>query len=313
MLKACLDSLLRIDPPPAEIILVSDGEKVTLPEVEQGSRIIHLSTGIQSGPAVARNLGARYATFSLLCFIDSDIVVPPDLITMIQHEFRTNPEIDALFGSYDTEPFMPNFLSQYRNLLHHYVHQTGSEEAFTFWSGCGAVRRGVFMKMDGFDGERFPRPAIEDIELGYRLKNAGHPIRLCKNIQVKHLKKWEPFSMIKVDFFQRALPWTTLLLSEDGFTNDLNLKLSSRLSVGAVFLLVSSLILAFWNPFFLLLAIPVLLAFLMLNFDLYKFFYRQKGWWFTLKVIPWHSIFYLISGLAFVLGLTSHYLTRNHG
>ena len=54
---------------------------------------------------------------------------------------REEPGIAAVFGSYDDEPGAPNLVSQYRNLLHHFVHQTGRTEASTFWTGCGAVRR----------------------------------------------------------------------------------------------------------------------------------------------------------------------------
>ena len=57
-------------------------------------------------------------------------------------------------------------VSQYRNLLHHFVHQHGHAEASTFWAGCGAIRRAAFDAVGGFDAARFPRPSIEDIELG---------------------------------------------------------------------------------------------------------------------------------------------------
>ena len=61
--------------------------------------------------------------------------------------------------------------------------------------------------MDGFQ-ENHRGPAIEDIELGYLLRKAGHRIRLLKELQVKHLKRWEVLSLLKVAFQYRALPWT---------------------------------------------------------------------------------------------------------
>ena len=68
----------------------------------------------------------------------------------------------------------PGLVSQYRNLLHHFVHQQGEFEGDirpvrTFWTGCGMIRREVFLAFGGFDPRLYPRPAIEDIELGYRL------------------------------------------------------------------------------------------------------------------------------------------------
>lgn len=121
--------------------------------------------------------------------------------------FSRELDLAALIGSYDDAPGATNFLSQYRNLLHHYVHQTGNEEASTFWGACGAVRREVFLAMGGFD-ESYRQASIEDIELGYRLKRAGLKILLCKALQVKHLKRWEAGSLLKADFCYRALPWT---------------------------------------------------------------------------------------------------------
>jgi hypothetical protein len=59
------------------------------------------------------------------------------------------PDLVALFGSYDDAPAATNFLSQYKNLLHHYMHQTAREEASTFWGACGAIRREVSLAVGG--------------------------------------------------------------------------------------------------------------------------------------------------------------------
>ena len=307
--EVSFNSIIKALPRPTEIIIVSDGDMIDLPKLdpEDACRIRRVATGVRSGPAVARNLGARYATGDILCFIDSDIVIPTHLFDQIVEEFNDSQNMDALFGSYDKDPYMPNFLSQYRNLLHHYVHQNGQEEAFTFWSGCGAIRRKVFLDVGGFDGERYPDPSIEDIELGYRLRKSGHSISLCKHIQVKHLKKWEAHSMMKVDFWYRALPWTKLLLQEKEFKNDLNLKVKDRLSVAAIFSLLLSLFIGVWLPQTALLSIPLFFYFVYLNIGLYNFFYRHKGLWFSLRVVPWHSVFYFISGLAFFVGFANSY------
>lgn len=312
-LRTCLESLLRLQPRPVEILLVSDGRFVTLPDTVDTSRITPLSTGTPSGPAVARNLGAVQASGDILLFIDSDIQVPEDLVAGVQRKFEEHPEAAALFGSYDAAPSQSNFLSQYRNLLHHYVHQTGQEAAFTFWSGCGAIRRSVFQEIGGFDGLKYAKPSIEDIELGYRLRKAGYSIRLCKDVQVKHLKRWEADSMLRADFFYRAMPWTHLLLEERELANDLNLKQSDRLSVALVFLIILSAGLAVWVPLFAALFIGSLLFFLLLNKQLYRFFYRARGGYFALRAVPWHLVFYGLSGLAFAAGLSAHYWRRLSG
>jgi len=289
-------------PSPDEIIVVADGDTDGSWRVAEaaGTKVIRLEqTG---GPAKARNLGAAQASGDILLFIDADTAVPVDVVSRVIAVFEENPDLAALIGSYDDEPGMTDFLSQYKNLLHHFIHQTSSEEAWTFWGACGAVRSEVFSTIGGFNGD-FRDPSIEDIELGYRLRKAGYRIKLVKSIQVKHLKRWGAASLLKTDFFHRALPWTDLILRERLFLNDLNLKHSHRISVAAAGGLVIAVGAAFWS-FWSLAAAGIFIAILiLLNLRLYVFFYKKRGFWFTLKALPWHWFYYFYSGLAFALGL----------
>src|SRR5207244_833451 len=81
----------------------------------------------------------------------------------------------------------------------------GQLDASTFWAGCGAIRRSVFEEIGGFQAERFRRPSIEDIDLGYRLCGAGHRIRLDPGLQGTHLKRWTLGSIVRPDVACRAL------------------------------------------------------------------------------------------------------------
>ncbi|RUR81859.1 glycosyltransferase [Chlorogloeopsis fritschii PCC 9212] len=304
--RYCLSSLANAMPAPAEIIVVADGDTdgSWLVAKEFGAKVLRIPTS--GGPAKARNLGARAAIGDILFFIDADVTITPDAIGKVEKAFSDEPELAALIGSYDDAPGASNFLSQYKNLFHHYTHQTAKEEAFTFWGACGAIRREIFLGLGGFD-ESYRRPSIEDIELGYRLKNAGYKIRLCKDLQVKHLKYWGIVSLLKAEIFYRALPWTELIWRDRQLSNDLNLGLNSRLSVILTYGLVISLLAAWWSPGFL--AVAFVLGFLLfvLNLQVYRFFHHKRGFWFALRVIPWHWLYYLYGGLAFVIG-TARYI-----
>jgi hypothetical protein len=188
----------------------------------------------RSGPASARNFGVRHSRGGIVLFIDADVVVRPDTIARVAAQFETNPGLAAVFGSYDDDPSAKNFLSQYKNLFHHYVHQTGEGEIRTFWSGCGAIRRSSFLALGGFD-PTYTRPSIEDIELGYRLRAAGAPIRLAKHIQVTHLKRWTFWDIVRTDLRDRALPWTALIARTRCLPDDLNLDWASRASALSVY------------------------------------------------------------------------------
>ena len=142
--RRCLLSLKESSSPPNEVIVVADGDTDDSWRLakELGAQVYRFASS--KGPARAR-ISALHVRGDVLFFVDADVMVPPDAIERVLGYFTREPEMDALFGSYDDQPAEPNFLSQYRNLLHHYVHQRGREDASTFWGACGAIRREVFL------------------------------------------------------------------------------------------------------------------------------------------------------------------------
>jgi glycosyltransferase involved in cell wall biosynthesis len=217
-LDGCLAAIALADDPPEETIVVDDPWCRT--------------------PAEARNLGAGRASGDVLVFVDADVEVHRDVFTRIRRAFE-NPGLDALFGSYDDRPTAPGTVSQFRNLLHHDVHQSSAGPATSFWTGLGAVRRQTFLAARGFDGaQRF----LEDVDLGMRLAAAGRTIRLDPGLQGTHVKSWSLREMVETDFGGRAVPWVGLLLRERHLTHNLNLGWRHRLSAGASVALAAGVI-----------------------------------------------------------------------
>jgi len=238
-LRACLKHLSESTFSGYECIVVDDGSTDDSVEVARSFSAKVLSTGGRRGPAHARNLGAKTAEGDVLFFIDSDVCVASDTVARVAAHFREDPELAALMGSYDDSPKCKDFLSQYKNLMHCFVHQSGQQQASTFWSGCGAIRKHVFIEHSGFD-ESYGRPAIEDIELGFRLFRAKQKLLLDPDVQVKHLKAWSFFNLVKTDMMDRGIPWTELIMRDRRLPNDLNLQISQRISVALMFLLVGT-------------------------------------------------------------------------
>ncbi len=300
----CLAGLARLDPQPTETIIVVDGGDPALVAMARASGATVLTLEPGGGPAAARNHGARAAAGDLLLFLDADVVPQPDLVARVRTILGRRPELAAVIGSYDDRPGDPRFLSQYRNLLHHYVHQHGRAEASTFWGACGAVRRAVFEAVDGFD-EGFGAPSVEDIELGGRIRHAGHHIALAADLQVKHLKRWGVVDMLRTDLWRRAVPWTRLMLRHGGLVNDLNVTSGARLSVVAAFLLPACLVVAVLWPPALVGGVLAAATLLLLNADLYRFFARRRGVVFALGAVAWHWVYLLVCGLGFAIGAAS--------
>jgi GT2 family glycosyltransferase len=307
--RRCLSNLAQFVPASTEVIIVIDGDDEDSWRITQQYKAKVLKLATNAGPARARNVGANAATGDILFFIDADVTLTPEAISQLIKTFNNEPNLAAVIGSYDDEPGATNFLSQYKNLFHHYNHQTASEEAFTFWGACGAVRREVFLSLGGFD-QSYRQPCIEDIELGYRLRRAGYQIRLCKDLQVKHLKRWDVVSLLKAEILYRAIPWTQLIWRDRQLNNDLNLGVSSRLSVILVFGLLAAFAGAIWWLGSLAIAVIMSLLLLAINAPVYHFFLTKRGFWFTIRVIPWHWFYYLYGGLAFGVGTVQYLFYR---
>ncbi len=307
--RRCLSAITEAEPPPFEIIVVADGCTDASKQTAEEFNTTVINTPSPGGPGRARNLGAKAAEGDILFFIDADVEIKPDTLEQVVTAFSKEPDLSAVFGSYDDNPGSPNFLSQYKNLLHHYVHQSSRENASTFWGACGAIQKDLFWKTGGFD-EAYVKPSTEDIELGYRMKKAGYKIRLIKSLQVKHLKKWNVISLFKTDILYRALPWAKLIMRDKMFINDLNTDLTSRLSVVLIFSIVVAMISALiWHS---LLLIPLVLGMFLffINRAFYRFLREKRGSWFMLKAIPFHWFYYFYSGIVFAAVLAGNFASN---
>ena len=286
------------------VIVVDDGSPgaiVSIRARDLGFRALRLDTS--RGPAAARNLGAAAADSPLLLFIDADILVRPDTVSTVRAHFESNPDVVALFGSYDTSPEAPQPVSQFKNLTHHYIHQQAREEAFTFWAGCGAVRRDAFLALGGFN-ESYGRPSIEDIELGYRLRKGGGRIVLLKSLQVTHLKRWTLRQLVTTDVFDRGVPWTRLILANPEFTSgDLNLSGRARASLLLTWTALVALPLAPWWPWLALISAAAVSAVLLLGRRYFAWLIGVRGLWFAAQCVPLHLLYQIYSGVAAAVGV----------
>jgi hypothetical protein len=160
----------------------------------------------------------------------------------------------------------------------------------------------VFYAVGGFD-ERYRRPSIEDIDLGYRLSAGGHRILLDPSIRGCHLKRWSFLSLIKTDVRDRAIPWTQLILRSSVLDNDLNLRWADRASVVLSYAVICSIAPALAiSPVFALVTLAMIALFVLINHRFYRFFATRRGLVFALRVIPLHLLHYLYSGFSFVVG-----------
>ena len=296
-------------PRDAEVIVVADGGADGCSSVAagRGARVVEIAG--PSGPAVARNAGAERATGDILVFIDADVVASPDALGRIRVLFDSQPEVSAAFGAYDEWPAEPNLVSQYKNLAHSYVHQMSGPVVQTFWGGFSAIRRSVFREIGGFD-ERFRRPSVEDIELGYRLAAAGHRVLLDPSLSVCHLKRWTLRSLLASDIMDRGIPWTQLILRFGRVHNDLNLRSGYRVSVVLTYAFAGLSVVSIAQPMYWWPALLAVTGVYVLNRRFFSYLTRLRGPGFAIRAAPLHILYHFYNGLSFCLGTTIYFAHR---
>jgi glycosyltransferase involved in cell wall biosynthesis len=280
-LEECLDAIRSSAEPPDELIVVTEAPG--------------------PGPAAARNEGVRRASGDIVAFVDADVLVHRDAFTRIRKAFGADPGLVALFGSYDDRPIEDGVVSGFRNLLHHFIHQSSPGEASTFWAGLGAIRRDVFLAAGGFDAARFRHPSVEDIELGMRLTADGRRIVLDPAVQGTHLKRWRLGQMLHTDLVRRGLPWAQLLLERGLPSRTLNLGWRHRLSAVVSLAALGGTVTR--KP---KLALGSLGALAWLNRGFYALLWRRQGPGRAVLGVGLHALHHLTGVAAALLAFARH-------
>jgi len=300
----CLNSIFKSEYKDFEVIVVDDASTDDSMDIVKNYPCQTVNLTKNAGAANARNQGAKKAKGEILFFTDSDCVILPRSISNIVEIFEKDEDLAAIIGSYTLRTPVNNFITTFHNLRHHYTHQTSRQEAMTFWTGCGAIKKKIFDLIGGFDIE-FKAATIEDIELGYRLSSKGYKIQLNKNVMVTHLKKYNFVKLIRTDVMNRAIPWTKLMLESKTFRSDLNTTKLNGVAMIMVYGILLLISLAFFSWKFLI-PIPFMFAvFAMIHFVFYKWVYKNFGLKICLGVVMMSPLYFIYSGVGLMGGIAA--------
>ncbi len=160
-LKKCIASLLALEYPAFEIIIVNDASSDDTKQFLDSLRnikiqAIHLSS--RAGQAEARNAGIRAAQSDIIAFTDDDCTVRPQWLHELMSAFE-DQAIDFAFGRtyYVSESYHGKFPEKV------VTNSKGS------WPAAGniAYRKKIFSAIGGFN-KKFERFHNEDTELALR-------------------------------------------------------------------------------------------------------------------------------------------------
>jgi GT2 family glycosyltransferase len=183
----CLASLRDLTYPNYEVIVVNDGSKDRTLEIAQRYDYCRIISQENKGLSVARNVGAQAATGEIIAYTDSDCVADPDWLTYLVAKMQAN-NLQAVGG--------PNFPPPEDSLVPSAVavspggptHVLLSDDTAEHIAGCNmAFRREALEKVGLFDPVY--RTAGDDVDLCWRLQNAGYTIGFSPAAVVWHYRR----------------------------------------------------------------------------------------------------------------------------
>jgi len=302
-LSSCLDSIQTSNYKDFEVIIIDDAssEKLNIDKTYPFPlQIIHNKRN--RGGGYTRNQGVKKAQGELLLFIDADIIIYKETLSLIKKSFSENPDLSALIGSYTQHTPYEEKITNFKNLFHYYHHQKANSQAATFWTGCGAIKKEIFLQIGEFSENPRITP-IEDIDLGYRLHKKNFKILLQKNIFVTHLKQYSFLNFIKNEIFFRALPWTYIIFKEKIIKDDLNTSQSSFFSIIiSLFILLSIITLPYiFYPSLLTIFFSFILL-IYINRNFYALALNLNGRSFLFYSLFFSWVHFICCSLGFILG-----------
>lgn len=201
----------RLEPGELELIVVDDGS--TDGSAEAASGLADKIIGLESnrGAAAARNRGAVEARGNLLVFVDADVYLEPNAISLFKRMFEERPAISAAVGRYSERPAAPGMVNFYHNAFTRFHHDLSPPEIDWFWGALSAVKKEAFERAGGFD-ERYQGASAEDMEFGCALVRAGFRIVYFPPAEGAHAHDFGFFDMLANDYKKAALGMKLMLL-----------------------------------------------------------------------------------------------------
>ncbi|MBW3622436.1 MAG: glycosyltransferase [Armatimonadetes bacterium] len=193
-LDQCLDSLMKIDYPNYEVILVDDGSTDNTKEIVARYPEVRAIHQENQGLSAARNVGLYASTGEIVAYTDSDCFADPDWLAHMVYPFqRTDaaavggpnltPEDGWVAACIAASPGQPTHVMENDQVAEHIP-------------GCNmAFRREALESINGFDPAYWK--AGDDVDVCWRLRHAGGWIGFAPGAFVWHHRRQNPRTYIK--------------------------------------------------------------------------------------------------------------------
>jgi glycosyltransferase involved in cell wall biosynthesis len=186
-LRGCLDSLMELDYPDYEVIVVNDGSNDNTAEIcAEFPQVVYQHQRNQ-GLSVARNVGAGLAGGEIVAYTDDDCVADEHWLRYLVQAMR-DQQVEAIGGP-NLTPESDGWIARCvaaspGNPSHVMLDDTHAEHI----PGCNmAFRRSTLLGIGGFDPQF--RVAGDDVDICWRMLDANLPIGYAPGAMVWHHRR----------------------------------------------------------------------------------------------------------------------------
>ncbi|HVV75176.1 MAG TPA: glycosyltransferase [Mycobacteriales bacterium] len=194
ILSRTLDALAAQTVSGFAVVVVVDGEDQQVPSMPTSVAVVQVPHG---GPGRARNIGVENSVTPYLLFLGDDMLPTPDLVErhLARHAADGGPNV-AVLGRVDWHPEVP------RTSLLEWIDRAGMQFETAgigddagwgrFYSCNVSMPRSLFDAARGFDPDF--SYYYEDLDIAYRLRDAGMSLRYEPAARVEHLHSYDEHS-----------------------------------------------------------------------------------------------------------------------
>ena len=186
-LRECLNSLMQLDYPDFEVILIDDGSTDETRSIADDYPQVVFHYQANRGLSEARNVGARLASGEIIAYTDSDCVADRHWLLYLVEAMR-DQNVEAIGGP-NVSPESDGWIAKCiavspGNPSHVMLDDQHAEHV----PGCNlAVRRQTLLGMGGFDPQF--RQAGDDVDICWRILDAGLSIGYAPGAMVWHHRR----------------------------------------------------------------------------------------------------------------------------